>query len=157
MAAQLRAATRGDVDAASTRCNAWARAFAHTHTRVASERDPAHTQTYRAHSSTVMHTLVQTLTRTISHTLAHTLARICTHLTHAPAALVTLRSHTAIMHTVPHSHTRTASPGVLAPHLHRDWAHACHICTGTGLTPGHICTETGLTPGHICTGTGLTA
>jgi hypothetical protein len=21
------------------------------------------------------------------------------------------------------------------PHLHRDWAHACHICTGTGLSP----------------------
>ncbi len=21
------------------------------------------------------------------------------------------------------------------PHLHRDWAHRCHICTATGLTP----------------------
>ena len=21
------------------------------------------------------------------------------------------------------------------PHLHRDWAHPCHICTWTGLTP----------------------
>jgi hypothetical protein len=21
------------------------------------------------------------------------------------------------------------------PHLHRDWAHPCHICTGTGLAP----------------------
>ena len=39
------------------------------------------------------------------------------------------------------------------PHLHRDWAHPAHICTGTGLTPAHICTGTGLTPAHICTGT----
>jgi hypothetical protein len=31
------------------------------------------------------------------------------------------------------------------PHWRRDWAHRCHICTGTGLTPRHICTGTGLT------------
>jgi hypothetical protein len=29
------------------------------------------------------------------------------------------------------------------PHLHRDWARPCHICTGTGLTRCHICTGTG--------------
>ncbi len=31
----------------------------------------------------------------------------------------------------------TSAPGLvsLPPHLHRDWAHPCHICTGTGLTP----------------------
>ncbi len=51
------------------------------------------------------------------------------------------------------------------PHRHRDWAHSCHICTGTGPTPAtsapatgptpaHICTETGPTPAHICAGTG---
>ena len=40
------------------------------------------------------------------------------------------------------------------PHLHRDWAHPCHICTGTGLTPVHICTGTGARPCHICAGTG---
>jgi hypothetical protein len=52
------------------------------------------------------------------------------------------------------------------PHLHRNWAHPCHICTGTALAPAtsapglrsplphlqrdwaHHC--------HICTGTGLT-
>jgi hypothetical protein len=25
--------------------------------------------------------------------------------------------------------------GSLLPHLHRDWAHPCDICTGTGLAP----------------------
>ncbi len=24
------------------------------------------------------------------------------------------------------------------PHLRRDWAHPCHICTGTGLTPAFV-------------------
>jgi hypothetical protein len=24
------------------------------------------------------------------------------------------------------------------PHLHRDWAHPRHICTGTGITPCHV-------------------
>jgi hypothetical protein len=49
------------------------------------------------------------------------------------------------------------------PHLHRDWAHPCHICTGTGLTPAT--STTGLCPPlplllrdcarpvDICTGT----
>ncbi len=27
-------------------------------------------------------------------------------------------------------------------HLRRDWAHDCHICTGTGPTPCHICAGT---------------
>jgi hypothetical protein len=27
-----------------------------------------------------------------------------------------------------------ATGAVPLPHLHRDWAHRCHICTGTGLT-----------------------
>ena len=30
------------------------------------------------------------------------------------------------------------------PHLHRDWAHHCHICTGTWAHPSHICTGTRL-------------
>ena len=31
------------------------------------------------------------------------------------------------------------SPGLTpCPHLRRDWAHPCHICIGTGLTPGQI-------------------
>ena len=31
----------------------------------------------------------------------------------------------------------TSAPGLGTPlpHLHRDWAHRCHICAGTGLTP----------------------
>ena len=33
-------------------------------------------------------------------------------------------------------------------------AHRCHICAGTGLTPGHICTGTGPPRVHMCTGTG---
>jgi hypothetical protein len=32
----------------------------------------------------------------------------------------------------PHLHRDWGSP---LPHPHRDWAHAYHICTGTGLTP----------------------
>ncbi len=61
------------------------------------------------------------------------------------------------------------------PHLHRDWAHRCHICTRTGLTPAtsaqglgppqphlhrdwahpcHICTGTGFRSCNICTATG---
>ena len=46
------------------------------------------------------------------------------------------------------------------PHMHRDWAHPCHICTGTGLAPDgpcHICTRMGLPPGtqaHGCANEG---
>jgi hypothetical protein len=42
----------------------------------------------------------------------------------------------------------TSTPGVGSPlpHLHRDWAHPCHICTGTERSPAHICTETEPTP-----------
>ena len=31
----------------------------------------------------------------------------------------------------------TSAPGLGSPrpHLHSEWAHACHICTGTGRTP----------------------
>jgi hypothetical protein len=49
------------------------------------------------------------------------------------------------------------------PHLHRDWAHRCHICTGAGLTPATSAPELGsprphphrdwAQPGHIRTGT----
>ncbi len=33
-------------------------------------------------------------------------------------------------------HSATSAPGLgsVLPHLHRDWAHCCHICAGTGLT-----------------------
>ena len=62
------------------------------------------------------------------------------------------------------------------PHLHQDWAHPFHICTGTRLIPAtsapgpgsppphlrrdwahrcHTCSGTKLIPSHICTGTGL--
>ncbi len=52
------------------------------------------------------------------------------------------------------------------PHLHRDWARPCHICTGTGLTPATSAPGLGsplphlhrdwARPCHSCTGTGLT-
>ena len=43
------------------------------------------------------------------------------------------------------------------PHLHRDWAHPCHIRTGTGLSPAHTSTpERGSTPCRICAGTECT-
>jgi hypothetical protein len=35
----------------------------------------------------------------------------------------------------PLPHLRRSSPGLPLPHPHRDWAHLCHIRTGTGLTP----------------------
>jgi hypothetical protein len=31
--------------------------------------------------------------------------------------------------------TSAPGPGSSLPHLHRDWAHPSHICTGTGLIP----------------------
>ena len=31
--------------------------------------------------------------------------------------------------------TSASGLGSPLPHLHRDWAHPCHICTGTGLAP----------------------
>ena len=31
--------------------------------------------------------------------------------------------------------SRAITVGSPRPHLHRDWAHPAHICTGTGLTP----------------------
>ena len=53
---------------------------------------------------------------------------------------------------LPHA---TAAPGLRSPppHLHRDWAHPCHSCTGTGLTPATSaqCTHRSLSqPCHIC-------
>ena len=63
-------------------------------------------------------------------------------------------------------------------HLHQNWAHPCHICTGTGLAAATSATEQGSPmttsppgsvsplphlhrewahPYHICTGIGLTA
>ena len=65
---------------------------------------------------------------------------------------------------LPHLHRDLAHPChictgtglTLPPHLHRDWARRCHICVGTGLTPCHICVGTGLTPDPMCAGTGLT-
>jgi E3 ubiquitin-protein ligase UBR3 len=40
--------------------------------------------------------------------------------------------------------------------LHRDWAHPCHICTGTALTPATSAPGLGsANPAHICTGTWL--
>ena len=40
------------------------------------------------------------------------------------------------------------------PHLHRDWAHPCHIYTGTGPAPATSAPGLRPTPGHICNGTG---
>ncbi len=50
------------------------------------------------------------------------------------------------------------------PHLRRDWAHPCHICAATGLTPATSAPGLGSPlphlrrdwahPCHICTGTG---
>ncbi len=84
----------------------------------------------------------------------------------------------------PGSRPATSAQGLGSPlpHLHRDWAHPCHVCAGTWLTPCHICTRTPATsapglsptlphlhcdgadalpdlhcdraqPGHICSGT----
>jgi hypothetical protein len=54
----------------------------------------------------------------------------------------------------PHDGRTAIGLGSPSPHLHRDCAHACLICTGTGL-PTYISTGTGLTPCHVCTGTEL--
>jgi hypothetical protein len=65
---------------------------------------------------------------------------------------VTIPSQSAPMmgpkHTArlpPHLHPDWAHPahictgtGLALPHLHRDWAHRCHICTGTGLALPHL-------------------
>ncbi len=61
----------------------------------------------------------------------------------------------------------TPAPGLGSPlpHLRRDWAHPCHICAGTGLTPATSAPGLGpplphlrrdwAHPCHICAGTGL--
>ena len=65
-----------------------------------------------------------------------------------------LRLRTPDVHPTPHAGPSLRSPCGVAcidarhpviltgaprqtplPHLHRDWAHPCHICDGTGLTP----------------------
>ncbi len=46
--------------------------------------------------------------------------------------------------------------GLTLPHLHRDWAHACHTCTGTGCTPVTPALGLGLTPVTLAPGLGLT-
>ncbi len=56
-----------------------------------------------------------------------------------------------------HGRCRRRSVRSPRPHMHRVWAHPCHICTGTGLTRCHICAATGLTRCHICAATGLAA
>jgi hypothetical protein len=62
----------------------------------------------------------------------------------------------------------TSAPelGPPCPHLHRDWVHLCHICTGTGLAPPTSAPGPGSPlpqlhrdrahPSHISTGAGLT-
>ena len=67
--------------------------------------------------------------------------------------------------STPHLHRECARPQIV-PHLHPDGAHACHICTGTGLTRGIsasglarlccVCAGNLARPCDICTGTGLT-
>ncbi len=73
---------------------------------------------------------------------------------------------------------KTGPYPVSLPHLHQNWAHPCHICTGTGLAAATSAAEQGSPmttsppgsgsplphlhrewahPGHICTGIGLTA
>jgi hypothetical protein len=64
----------------------------------------------------------------------------------------------------PHAHAHVARP---PPHLHRDWARRCHICTGTGLAAATSALGLGsLLPHlrrdrarrcHIWAGTGLAA
>ncbi len=59
---------------------------------------------------------------------------------------------------------QSAELGASRPHLHQDWAHPAHICTGTGLTPPTSAPELGsprphlhrdsARPAHICAGTG---
>ena len=50
----------------------------------------------------------------------------------------------------------TSAPGLGSPqpHLHRDWAHPCHICTGAGLTPAESASGTGLAPATSAPGLG---
>jgi hypothetical protein len=51
----------------------------------------------------------------------------------------------------------TSAPGLGSslPHLRRDWAHPCHICAGTGLTPPTSAPgpRTGRTTSPACTST----
>jgi hypothetical protein len=53
----------------------------------------------------------------------------------------------------------TSSPGLgsLLPHLHRDWAHPTHICTGTGSRPCRIWTGSGLARATSAPGLGSLA
>ena len=62
-------------------------------------------------------------------------------------------------------HPPTSAPGLGSPlpHLYRDWARPCHICTGTGLAPATSAPGPGSTfphlrrdsanASHICAGT----
>jgi hypothetical protein len=62
--------------------------------------------------------------------------------------------------------TRPLNLGLPLPHLHRDWAHPCHICSsGTGppsphlhrdRAPPHLRRDWAL-PAHICAGIGQCA
>jgi hypothetical protein len=49
------------------------------------------------------------------------------------------------------SHCATSAPGLgsTLPHLRRDWARRCHICTGTGLTPATSAPGLGSSPPHL--------
>jgi hypothetical protein len=61
--------------------------------------------------------------------MANTLARALWELSRQPMLQ-------AKMQYSPRFAAATSAPGLGSPQplMHRDWAHPCHICTGTGLT-----------------------
>jgi hypothetical protein len=85
----------------------------------------------------VAHTRAHACWRTPTHALARTQARARSHSGHFGHAGPTRAAAAA-----------PSAPGLGSPlpHLHRDWAHRCHICTGTELTPATSAPGLRLTP-----------
>ena len=69
---------------------------------------------------------------------------ICTGTLARPCYIICTGADPAHICTGTGGSAATSAPGLASPlpHLHRDWAHACHICIGTGLARCHICTGT---------------
>jgi hypothetical protein len=112
----------------------------------------AHTHTH-AHARTHIYTRARTHTYN-KHTCTHAHARAHAR-THAHAGTEAVSTPREALVAPPQISRHevclpTSAPGLGLPHLHRDWAHPVHICTGTALTATTSASGVGSPLSHLC-------